>query len=226
MEALNALVIGPVLPATLALGFLLLWCSFGLLGAIDLDLPGNDLDLDIDIDVSAPSGPETVTGFSIVLMRWLNIHAVPLIIWMGVFIVVWWLLSATSWTLLDSHLFSANWIWSTLLVIRNLFIAGLITKFATAPMRPWFLIEKHTSLDLIGKECQISSSTASPDFGQVKFPTDGAPLLLNVRTDGVHLARGARVWITHYDPKRRVYIVSPTQQMPAHVDISETKKAN
>lgn len=77
-------------------------------------------------------------------------------------------------------------------------------------MKGWFVVERLDSQSLIGKECQISSSVASIDFGQVKFKTEGSPLLLNVRTDGPSLAQGTHVWITHYDPKRRVYIVSPT----------------
>ena len=66
------------------------------------------------------------------------------------------------------------------------------------------------SKSLIGKEAEISSYEATSEHGQVKYKTDAAPLLLNVRTDGPHLEKGTRVWITHYDPKRRVYIVSAT----------------
>jgi hypothetical protein len=89
-------------------------------------------------------------------------------------------------------------------------------------MRGWFTSEKLTSKSLIGQECEISSHEASPEFGQVKFKTDGSPLLLNVRTDGPHLAKGERVWITHYDPARRVYIVSPTTSHGASVSHSSS----
>jgi hypothetical protein len=77
-------------------------------------------------------------------------------------------------------------------------------------MRGWFQSTTFESKSIIGKEAEISSYDASPDNGQVKFKTDGAPLLLNVRTDGPHLAKGTRVWITHYDSVKRLYIVSPT----------------
>jgi len=77
-------------------------------------------------------------------------------------------------------------------------------------MRGWFLANSFESKSLIGQEAEISSYDASPENGQVKFKTNGAPLLLNVRTDGPHLAKGTRVWITHYDSTKRLYIVSPT----------------
>ncbi|MCC6508489.1 MAG: hypothetical protein IT423_05240, partial [Pirellulaceae bacterium] len=87
-----------------------------------------------------------------------------------------------------------------------------LTKLVTRPFRGWYVTEDLSTQSLIGQECEICSSEATPEYGQVRFKTDGAPLLLNVRTDGSYLAKGARVWITHYDATRRAYIVSPTSQ--------------
>jgi len=103
-----------------------------------------------------------------------------------------------------------HWLVTLLLIVRNLVIALPLTKFVTQPMRGWFQTGSFESKSLIGQEAEISSYDASPDNGQVKFKTEGAPLLLNVRTDGPHLAKGTRVWITHYDSVKRLYIVSPT----------------
>ena len=151
-------------------------------------------------------------GMLLVAMRWLNLRTVPLVIWMGVLAVAWWFVSASLWSLIDTRFFdtSPGWIFSTLLAARNLAVAIPLTGVMTRPMTAWFATEQIDSRSLIGRECTISSSQATPEFGQVKFKTDGSPLLLNVRTDGPHLAQGTRVWITHYDAKRRVYIVSPT----------------
>ena len=145
------------------------------------------------------------------MVRWLNLKDVPLVLWMGVLAVWWWFISACLWTILDRRFFAEpGWLWSSLLIVRNLTIAIPLTKLATKPMRGWFATERFSSQSLLGQECRISSSVASPEFGQVKFKTDGSPLLLNVRTDGPSLVQGTPVWITHYDAKRRVYIVSPT----------------
>jgi hypothetical protein len=215
MELITTIFTGPVLPASLFLGILLVWSLLAMLGTIDFDIPGTGTGIDggpagggSDLGSSAANG---TAGLGLLASRWLNLNSIPLVIWMCVFAVGWWVISAMLWVLIDQRLFSPpGWFWSTLLVIRNLLIAATLTKLCTNPMRGWFIHETITSSSLVGRECSITSSEATPDFGQVKLKTDGAPLLLNVRTDGEHLAQGTRVWITHYDEKRRVYIVSPT----------------
>ncbi|MCA9133938.1 MAG: NfeD family protein [Planctomycetales bacterium] len=207
METLTILFSGPVLPATLFLGLLLIWSLLALAGTVDWDLPGSDVDFDLDLDASQGAAD----GLAVLALKWLNLREIPLVLWLGTLAVLWWFLSATLWSLVDSRFFTTpGWLWSTLLVARNLALATLFTKWTTQPMTGWFTTEKLDALSLIGQECHISSSEATPEFGQVKYKTDGAPLLLNVRTDGPYLARGTPVWITHYDSKRRVYIVSPT----------------
>ena len=209
MEIVTTLFSGPVLPATLALIAMLIWSFLGMLGSIDLDAPGGDLDFDVDIDASG--GNPIADGMSAVAMKWTNLKRVPPIIWLGIFSVAWWFISACLWTLVDRHFFSPpGWTWSIILAVKNAALGVLVAKFATAPMAPWFLREELTAHSLVGKECEIASLTATPEHGQVKYKTEGSPLLLNVETDGGTLARGTRVWITHYDAKRRIYIVSPT----------------
>ncbi len=210
MEFLTTIFSGPILPATLFLGFLVIWNLLAVAGTFDLEMPGSDIDVDIDGDIDGHIHPAS-DGLALLMLKWLNLKDVPLVLWMGALGVIWWFVSGVLWSLIDVHFFSRpGWLWSGLLVVRNLALAVPLTKLATSPMRGWFATERIDSLSLIGQECQISSSVATPEFGQVKFKTEGSPLLLNVRTDGPHLAQGARVWITHYDAKRRLYTVSPT----------------
>ncbi len=152
-------------------------------------------------------------GLSVLALRWLNLGSVPIIVWLCLFSLFWWTISALSWSLVDTNFFQdPNLFWATLLIGRNLILGLIATKVVTHPFRTRFNFTTPSTVpqNLIGRECVISSTEATPDFGLVKFPTGGAPLLLNVRTDGVHLPRGTPVWITHYDSTRRVYIVSPT----------------
>ncbi len=210
MEIINNLLIGPVLPATMFLGFMVLWSSLALIGAVDLDVPGSEVDVNLDLDLDAGGGGPS-DGLALLMVKWLNLKEVPLVLWMGALAVIWWFISASLWSAIDSRFFTnPGWVWSTLLVVKNLAVAVPLTKLVTHPMKGWFVVERLDSQSLIGKECQISSTVASTEFGQVKFKTEGSPLLLNVRTDGPSLAQGTHVWITHYDPKQRVYIVSPT----------------
>ena len=211
MEFLNALITGPVLPATVMAGLMLCWSILAIFGTLDLDL-ASDIDVDMDMDVDISDMSVTSNGLGYVALRWLNIGQVPLMIWGCVLAVNWWVVSVSTWIFGYSNFFqdSPGWLWSTLLAGINLGIAIVITKYLTAPMKHWFVVEKITARNLVGQECEISSLEATPEFGQVKYKTDGAPLLLNVRTDGEHLMKGTRVWITHYDAKQRVYIVTPT----------------
>jgi hypothetical protein len=229
MELLTSFFSGPVLPASILGCFLAVWSLMAILGAVDFDLPGADLNLDgdVDIDFDASSGGESAAGglgaLGLIAARWLNIAKVPLVLWVGVLSIVWWMVSALLWNTVERHYFSPpGWLGSSLLAAKNLAIAVAITKFATNPMCKWFDVERISASAIVGQECAISSLEATPEFGQVKFKTVGSPLLLNVRTDGPHLAQGTRVWITHYDSKRRVYIVSPT----GTDTISETQEKN
>ncbi len=150
-------------------------------------------------------------GFGIQAVRWLHLSEMPLVLWAVVFALTWWAVSLSNWIAFDSWFFKdPNWFLTSILVVRNLAITLPIVRLCTFPMRGWFRSSHIESRSLIGQECEISSFVATPEFGQVKYKTDGSPLLLNVRTDGPHLPKGSKVWITHYDPKRRVYLVSPT----------------
>jgi Protein of unknown function (DUF1449) len=222
MELWNIAISTPVLPATLLLCFMLVWAAMVLLGTIDLHhalhLPDH-ADIDFPADATVPHGAASElltsgkTGFSVLALRWLNLSGVPIIVWACIFSIIWWTFSALAWLTVDGKIFTdPGKFWSSILVIRNLIVACFLTKVVTNPLKRAFNFEASVNApqSLIGKECEISSSEATPDFGLVKFPTGGAPLLLNVRTDGVHIPKGTPVWITHYDAKRRVYIVSPT----------------
>lgn len=133
-------------------------------------------------------------------------------LWLSVFAVAWWSASLLWWLVLDEWL-AANPgpLLTTLMIIRNLTCGVLMTKLITAPMQTWFKNSPYLiAKSLVGEEAEICSYDATPEHGQAKFKTGAAPLLLNVRTDGPHLLKGTRVWITYYDSDRRIYLVSPT----------------
>lgn len=191
-----------------------------------LDLP-SDAPLDVGLDSSASesawshfgtiaasgsreAAKDWFAGMSIAALRWLNLGGVPLMIWGAIFAVSWWCVSGILWIAIDRQIFEPTWLWSGLLAIKNLILAALLTKLLTKPLKRSLTPNRITTQSLIGKECVISSTEATPEFGLVKFKTGGAPLLLNVRTDGPRLARGTPVWIVHYDRARKVYLVSPT----------------
>ena len=143
--------------------------------------------------------------------KWLNLKRLPIVLWAGIFTLTWWSVSILFWVCIDTTFFEVpGFLAVNIMIARNLFLGLLVTKLITQPMRGWFDSNELTSISLVGEEAEISSFDATPENGQVKYKTPGAPLLFNVRTDGPHLPKGTRVWLTHYDEKKRIYIVSAT----------------
>lgn len=235
MNLLHTLFSGPMLLPTLMLLSVSMWALFATLFSFDshggsaIDHAGGDISVGhggIDhaagghVSVDHPNstgghgiGSDGHGGIFAALSQWLNMNDMPLAFWFAVFFLLWWIISAAWWFVVDRYFIeSPGIVWTIVLMIRNLACTLPCAKFATIPLKGWESSTHFDARSLVGKECEISSSQAGPSFGQVKFKTDGAPLLLDVRTDGVYLARGARVWITHYDEKKRIYQVSPLDQ--------------
>lgn len=208
MKLFEPLLTMPVLPATVLLGLAVAWSLLSILGGTLFH--GHHLHVDGHVD-GDPA--DLFSNFGSFTLRWLNVSEMPLMLWISIFALLWWSVSVIGLMAIDQPLFGKPGTWlATLYLIRNLLIAGWLTKIVTRPFRGWYLTESITSQSLVGQECEICSYEATPEYGQVRFKTDGAPLLLNVRTDGPELPKGTRVWITHYDAARRAYIVSPTSQ--------------
>ena len=130
-------------------------------------------------------------------------------IWMGVFVFLFWMLSYGLWHGFDSDRYAPTWIPSMLLVVRNGVMAIIATKYITQPVVGKFLPPPAYDKDrLLGATCEISSIVACPSFGQARFRTNSAPLLLNVRTDGPEIPKGTEVRIVDVDPSKRIYTVA------------------
>lgn len=193
------------------------------LGTPDLDVAAPDLDLGapdgIDLDVAGGSAEighagsfEFLTGLASTTLRWTNFGRVPLVIWMGVFTVLYWIVSYALWHNFDVGRYEPELLPSVLLGTRNFVMAVVATKFVTRPVVGKFQPQPGYSKDrLLGATCEISSIQATPTFGQAKFRTNAAPLLLNIRTDGKEIPRGTEVRIIDFDPSKRIYTVTEIQ---------------
>ena len=227
--------VGPVWPASLLVCLMVMYTLVALFGLIDLDLDAPDFDLDADVsidagtpdleasafDVSGGDGDldigeagsfEFLSGIAATTVRWSNFGRVPLVIWFGAFTVIFWTISYGLWHGFDSSSHEPLWIPSILLGIRNGVLAIIVTKYATQPAVGKFLPEPGYDKErLLGATCEISSIKASPTFGQAKFRTNAAPLLLNVRTKGTEIPKGTEVRIVDFDHIKRIYTVTVIQ---------------
>ncbi len=189
----------PVLPATVLMLLIIAYSFLVLLGALDFEL------FDVDIDVDADADLDAISSAGFVTLKFLNLADVPIMVWLSIYGIVWWLLSVTLWFWMDSTPADAN---AGLLVIRNVAISVIATKFLTNPLGKVFA--KPPSFkpqDLIGKECEITTHVATNEVGQARFRTDAAPLLLNVRMTEGELSKGEAAVIVDYDPDVKVHYI-------------------
>jgi len=171
---------------------------------LDMDAPEMDLEMDFDADFDLGSG----SGLGMVTIRALNLTAVPIVVWGGCFTLLWWLTSSVLWSVMDGSNYDGTWLTAAMLSGRSAVIAVAMTKIVTEPMKKWFVTSRYTAAGLIGKPCEVATGEATKDFGQAKFKTDAAPLLLNIRTDGVTLHKGDRAKIIDFDETNRIYTVT------------------
>lgn len=222
-EFLFSLVAAPVLPATVLMIVLVVWSMVTIvIGGLDSHLAaswhlhnpftgGGHADADGLSHTITHTLGDAMGSVVLAPAKWLNLNQLPIVLWTGIFTICWWSVSILTWVSVDTALVKEpGTLAVSMMIVRNLVLGLLATKVITQPMRGWFDTNELTSASLVGQEAEISSFDATPENGQVKFKTHGAPLLLNVRTDGPHLPKGTRVWLTHYDQQKRIYIVSAT----------------
>jgi hypothetical protein len=214
--------VGPVWPASIVVCALIVYTLFALIGLIDFgfDVPDVDLDPSIDLDVDVDlgvdlgdgvhlDGGDLLHGLGATSIRWTNFGRVPIVVWGGIFAVAFWSVSYGLWHTFDSNRYDPTWLPSILLSIRNFVIATAVVKGATQPMLKYFVDPpKYDQRRMLGATCEICTSEATPEFGQAKFRTNASPLLLNVRTDGPHIAKGTEVRIIGFDKEKRIYEVT------------------
>lgn len=222
--------VGPVWPASILVCLLVIYTLLGLIGLIDFgfDIPGLDMDPGLDADVSVdlpgvdvpdvelPDGVHVdvdfLHGVGATTVRWTNFGRVPIVLWGGLFSVAFWSISYGLWHTYDSRNHDPTWIPSILLAIRNVVMATAITKLLTQPLLGYFVDPpSYDHRRLLGATCEICTLEATSRFGQAKFRTNAAPLLLNVRTDGPHIPKGTEVRIIGFDKEKRIYKVTHLQ---------------
>ena len=194
---------GANLPASALLVLVMIYWTLAILAGLDLDFLDFDLDMDAEPDLSSGLG----VGF--VALRFLNIGRIPIMIWMSVFTVVYWLLSMLLDRLLDDPEHRETLFYAVQYGVRNFAIALVLTKIFTHPLRDKFEArEPNAAQEMIGRQCVVTTTEVTESFGQAEYKTDAAPLRLNVRTREKPLAKGDRVVIVDHDSEENLYYVT------------------
>ncbi|MFG0263284.1 MAG: DUF1449 domain-containing protein [Novipirellula sp. JB048] len=216
IDLAHRMFVGPVWPASILVGLLIAYTILALIGLVDLGLDLPEVDVPApDVGVDAAAGEivsvdaDLAQGLGGTVLRWTNFGRIPIVLWGGIFAVVFWGISYWLWHTFDATRYPPSWLPSILLSIRNFVIATAITKAVTQPLIGYFVDPpSYDERRMLGGSCEIISHMATPEFGQAKFRTHAAPLLLNVRTDGAEIPKGTEVRIIAFQKQKRIYIVT------------------
>ena len=215
-EALEILFVGPNAVASVCLLVVFVLAAISALGALDLEI------FDV-LNVGGAiegSGDALLLGVLATPLRFLNLGKIPAIAWISLFAWIFWAASLAAWLLLDQSDYAGeDTLISTAdtvkLALRNLAGSLLLTKLASEPLKG-MLESKHRQggAELVGEGCEVWSHHADAKFGQARFHTEGAPLLLNVRTTGKNMKKGDTGKIVSYDELTSVYVIEPPLDTP------------
>ena len=187
------------LPYTILLGAVGAYWVTVILGLLDIEV--FDIDLDMDVDAEMEIG----TIFSV-----LNVGTVPFSIWLSIFILQMWLYSLVTNMLLDTIVPSLSDALRFLLcAIVFIPISAVITKLLTAPLKSAFEGTSVIKNDFVGKECLVTSSQVTQQFGTAEVTLDGVPQIIDIRAKSEEdFKKGERALIYSYDKERDVFYVT------------------
>lgn len=198
----------PVLPATVLMLLVLFYGCLVLLGALDFEL----FDLDVDVDIDADLDVGTISNLGLLTLKFFNLADVPIMIWLSLFGLAWWGVSQLLWMTMDVSSLDSN---TTLLVVRNVAASVFLTKYLTNPLARGFAKPKsYKAENLVGQDCEITTHEVTTEFGQAKFSTNAAPLILDVRMEVGTLPKGSLARIVEYDPDSKIHYIVPVSDPP------------
>lgn len=230
------LFVGPMWPATILAMIVWAFVLISVLGVfspdfgfdgpevdagIDLD-PGFDVDAGVDMDAGMDADASVdpghdmhgdfFGGIAAATMRAVHLDRVPLMIWLAVFSLFFWVLTYVLWFEFDSRRYAPVFVSSTLLSIRNLVIAVAATRLMTAPLHRLLVPPTHYhSESLVGGTAVVETSQVDDAFGRARYATNAAPLLIDIRTSGEPIKKGSTVKLLSYDVDRKIYQVEAVQ---------------
>jgi hypothetical protein len=102
-ELFQAMVVGPVLPATILLGVLMVWSLLTITVGVGLDL---QTPLHGHFESVSHAFWDAIGSVAMVPMKWLNLRNMPFMLWIGIFAIVWWCTSIGFWMVIDDRFVS------------------------------------------------------------------------------------------------------------------------
>lgn len=211
------LFVGPMWPATILAMIVWAFVLISLLGFFTPDFghSGPDVDVDADVDAGVDVDPsvhahgDVLGGFAAATMKAVHLDRVPLMVWLAVFSLLFWVITYWLWFEFDSRRYAPILSSSFLLAIRNGVIAVVLTRLMTSPLHRLLVPPTHYhSETLVGGTAVVETSQVDEAFGRARYATNAAPLLIDIRTSGEPIQKGTIVKLLSFDAERNVYHVA------------------
>ncbi|MDB6174749.1 MAG: hypothetical protein JWL59_4060 [Chthoniobacteraceae bacterium] len=203
------------LPFTVLLGLIVLYWVMVVIGALDSTF-GSEFDGHLESGTESSSDHDANhDGWISGLAHFINLGDVPLMVVMSVITLSLW----TGSLIANRYVTGHQTLLALACLIPNLLISIVVTRYITLPLKPLFRMLRRNEDDavpIVGQPCRILTSQVTGTFGQAEITTQGAPLLINVRTlDGSCLPKGAIAIVVREDRERDFYFVTafPDPQM-------------
>lgn len=192
---------------TLLLALVVCYWLLVILGAMDFDTDIPDVDLDLDSDGHHAHHGMSTGGVWLTAGRFLGFSQVPLVVWGSFMVLFLWFGSLVLNQVWNP---SQSTLQAFILLLPNLISSLVITKIVTIPVARLFkaMADSDTEAEeVIGRTGVVCSMEADETYGQLEITANGAPLLINVRTQGGTLVKGTQAKITAAGPDNAFYFI-------------------
>ena len=205
VEFLQSCLTLPTVVPTALLGLVSGYWLLMIVSGIDLDV--FDLDLDLDVDTE---GHDSFLDWGMIGLKWFNLGQVPLMVWVSAFALSGWLMSVT----FDREMTEPTLQMTVAALARDFGVALFAAKLLTQPLKGKLTLkEPNAASTMIGHTCVITTSEATPDFGQARYAVEeGAPLILDVQTTSGVIPQGHEVRIVDYSAEKQTFFVEQIEQ--------------
>lgn len=194
---------------------------------IDADFDADfDADVDADFDADVDAGDAAGVSF-LQLLAFVGIGKVPLSMWGTVFAFWGWVLSALIVSVVQDV--------ATLNLLTSLGVLAVatavtlpITGLVVSPLAMLFEVSSgyDSREQIIGGVCEVRSGRVDGDFGQARFETQGAELVISIRcAEPNELGRGDQALIIDYIEDDNTYFVEPMENLMGSTDMKKINEA-
>lgn len=205
-ELTNHFFSAPLIVSTGLMLFVIAYWVISILTGLGLDAVDFDLDFDTDADVGGIDG---FMGIGLLPLKWLNIGAIPLMLWSSIFAVAFFFASLG----VEYYQPLTEEAATGVIAVRVIWVMGvgaIGTKFITQPMRSWFKEHALDHHEFIGKQA-TTRITTHPTRGKIFIERKEGDLISEARTAGEEIPNGTRVTVVSYDEIQKVYMVAESR---------------